>query len=88
MVLKVDLEKAYDRVRWDFLLETLTLAGHPPNLVKVIMQCQAAGSTELRWNSKVAGYFKASRGVRQGDPLSPFGSLGRPVTNSSSIVTE
>ncbi|KAL8129017.1 hypothetical protein V2J09_018172 [Rumex salicifolius] len=40
-------EKAYERVRWEFLEDTLTLADLPPLLVRTIMRCQSEGSTKL-----------------------------------------
>ena len=39
MAIKVDLEKAYDRLNWDFIFDTLHDIGIPPRLVTVIMKC-------------------------------------------------
>lgn len=68
MVLKLDLEKAYDRVRWDFLEDTLCAVGLPEYWVRLIMQCVAGPSMSLLWNEE----FKPHIGLRQGDPLSPY----------------
>ena len=72
MILKIDLAKAYDRVNWGFLKAILFTAGFPRHLVDVIMQCQTNGRMELLWNGAKSGSFKPTRGVRQGDPLSPY----------------
>jgi hypothetical protein len=40
MIIKVDLEKAYERLQWDFIRETLELAGIPHSVVGIIMRCK------------------------------------------------
>lgn len=72
MLLKLDLEKAYDRIRWDFLEDTLKAAGLPENWIKWIMQCVTEPVMTLLWNGEKTEPFKPSRGLRQGDPLSPY----------------
>ena len=72
MAIKLDLEKAYDRVRWTFLHETLSQMHLPRNLVEVIMRCVSSSSLSVLWNGEHTSYFKPSRGIRQGDPLSPY----------------
>lgn len=44
MILKTDLEKAYDRLNWDFLQDTLYMAGFLGQLVNVIMGCVSSTS--------------------------------------------
>ena len=72
MVLKVDLEKAYDRIKWEFLWDTLNLVGFSSKLIEVIMNCQSVGSIKLLWTGAMTGQFRATRSVRHGDPLSPY----------------
>lgn len=72
MMIKIDLEKAYDRIRWDFLGQMLHNANLPAHLIDIIMKCQSLGNTELVLNGAKAGQFKPTRGIRQGDPLSPY----------------
>ena len=47
MSIKVDLEKAYDRLSWNFILDTLLDAGLPMILINVIMKCLAASSIRV-----------------------------------------
>lgn len=72
MLLKLDLEKAYDRIRWDFLEDTIMAVGLPDKWVRWIMQCVAGPSMSLLWNGEKMESFKPLRGLRQGDPLSPY----------------
>lgn len=50
MAIKVDLEKAYDRLRWDFIEETLYDAGLLGNFVQAIMACVSTCSMCVAWN--------------------------------------
>lgn len=72
MTVKVDLEKAYDRVSWEFLKQTLEFARLPSELTTLIMNCVQATSMEVLWNGERTNAFKPKRGLRQGDPLSPY----------------
>lgn len=72
MAIKIDLEKAYDRLRWAFIEETLTLAGFPRLLTEQIMTCVTTVSMRVLWNGVVTDSFLPTRGIRQGDPLSPY----------------
>lgn len=72
MAIKVDLEKAFDRLSWEFIEETLHDANLPPHLVQLIMSCITSSSMQVLWNGKPTDSFLPQRGIRQGDPISPY----------------
>ena len=72
LAFKVDLEKAYDRVDWWFLEATLMEFGFPNSIVYLIMCCIKSSSLSILWNGSRLESFSPSRGLRQGDPLSPY----------------
>lgn len=47
MAVKIDLKKAYDRISWSFLKETLEMAGLPGNLAELIMNCVQASMLQV-----------------------------------------
>ncbi|KAL2235616.1 UNVERIFIED_CONTAM: Transposon TX1 uncharacterized protein [Sesamum indicum] len=70
--LKVDIRKAYDTVEWDFLVATLQLFGFPPTFTRWIEECISTTSFSVGLNGTPHEFFVGARGLRQGDPLSPF----------------
>lgn len=72
MAIKIDFEKAYDRLRWSFIRGTLLQMNLPLLLVNIIMECVTTSSLQVLWNGDPSQKFKPSRGIRQGDPLSPY----------------
>ncbi|KAA3472034.1 non-LTR retrotransposon transposase [Gossypium australe] len=72
MILKLDLEKAYDRVNWDFLRETLDALDLPEGWTNKVMKCVETTSMQVLWNGEKTAQFLPRRGLRQGDPLSPY----------------
>ncbi|XP_022013821.1 uncharacterized protein LOC110913288 [Helianthus annuus] len=69
---KVDIQKAYDTVHWNFLKDVLVRFGFNSRIVDWIMTCVSTPAYSLCVNGEVHGYFKGRRGLRQGDPLSPY----------------
>ena len=79
VVFKIDFEKTYDHVSWDFLDHVLEKKGFSPIWRKWMRGCLSTVSFAVLVNGNAKGWVKASRGLRQGDPLSPF--LFTIVTN-------
>ena len=72
VVFKIDFEKAYDYVEWDFLDLVLEKKGFGSLWRKWILGCLSTVFFSIFINGRPRGKFKRSRGLRQGDPLSPF----------------
>jgi ribonuclease HI len=70
--IKLDMAKAYDRIEWPFLEKTLITMGFPSRLVNTIMACVSTVSFSILINGKPSPEFRPHRGIRQGDPLSPY----------------
>lgn len=64
MVLKIDLEKAYDKISWEFLQDTLLEARITQGLVRVIMNCASTASFKVLWNRATTKAFQSSCGIR------------------------
>ncbi|KAL2235448.1 UNVERIFIED_CONTAM: hypothetical protein Sindi_1277000 [Sesamum indicum] len=70
--LKVDIRKAYDTIEWDFLLAVLQLFGFPQTFTRWIEECVTTAAFSIGLNGNPHGFFAGARGLRQGDPLSPY----------------
>ena len=71
-MIKVDLEKAYDRLGWRFLESTLRDIGFTRRFASIIMNYVSTCSMQVFWNGNLSKKFQLTRRVRQGDPLSPY----------------
>jgi hypothetical protein len=66
------VEKAYDHVSWDFLIYLLERCGFPVRWRNWIRFCISTARFSILINGCPSGFFASSRGLRQGDPLSPL----------------
>lgn len=71
-MLKVDLRKAFDCVRWDFILSSLRALAIPDRYIGLIKECLSTATFSVSVNGVPGGFFKSTKGIRQGDPLSPY----------------
>jgi hypothetical protein len=74
-VVKLDMAKAYDRVEWTYLRQIMLQMGFSANWINLIMRCVESVKLSVRINDYFSKPFSPSRGIRQGDPLSPYLSL-------------
>lgn len=72
MVVKIDLGKAYDHLEWSFIRMVLAHFGLPQNIINLIMSCISTTSIAIFFNGSKLDPFQPSRGIRQGDPISPY----------------
>lgn len=72
VILKLDFEKAYDKVNLSSLQQALRMKGFSPIWCRWIDQIVRGESVGIKVNDDIAHYFQSKKGLRQGDPLSPI----------------
>jgi hypothetical protein len=72
IILKIDFEKAYDKVNWYFLYNMLQQKGFGDRWCDWVMKIVKGGKVAIRTNGMIGSYFPTHKGVRQGDPFSPL----------------
>ena len=72
VICKLDIEKAYDNVNWEALLKLLKKMGFRERWCSWIRTCISTVQFSILVNGSTADFFGSSRGLRQGDPLSPL----------------
>ncbi|XP_072058019.1 uncharacterized protein [Arachis hypogaea] len=71
-IIKLDSQNAYDRVRWSFVDIVFQKMGFGNRWRSWVMECMSTTSMSVLINGSPSKPFKMERGLRQGDPLSPF----------------
>ena len=72
LLCKLDVEKAFDHVNWGFLMQLLEKSGFSAKWRQWIFFCISTVCFSVLINGSPCGFFESSRGLRQGDPLSPL----------------
>ena len=72
MILKIDLEKVYDRLEWSFVRIMLVSLGFHFDIVDLILSFISSTSASLLFNRSQIGEIFPSRSLRQGIPISPY----------------
>ena len=71
-MLKIDLQKAYDSVEWTFLEQVMGGLGFREMFIQWVMKCVKTVNYTIVVNGQTTQRFDAAKGLRQGDPMSPF----------------
>ena len=66
------MTKTYDRMKWDFIEATLEAFGFHRRFIRIIKECISLESYSILLNGSPSGKLIPSRGLRQGDPFSPY----------------
>ena len=70
VIFKIDFKKAYDKVKWNFLQQSLRMKGFDPKWCEWVKCFVEGGNVGIKVNDQVGSYFQTKKGLRQGDPLS------------------
>eukprot|EP00253_Pinus_taeda_P025821 PITA_25821 len=89
MILQLDIAKSYEKVNWSYIRQVLKAFGFDHNWIRWVMTLVTSSSVSIFVNGSPSEIFLPSRGLTQGDPLSPFlfilmmEGLGRSIKHAS-----
>ncbi|VFQ84578.1 unnamed protein product [Cuscuta campestris] len=72
IIIKLDMAKAFDKLKWSYLIDILQRFGFCPQFLTMIKCLLHASKYSIFLNGKPCGFFGQTRGIKQGDPLSPL----------------
>lgn len=72
LLLKTDIEKAFDKVSWDAILTVMTCMNYPPTFIVWIESCIKSPRFSCIINGTPFNLFRSNCGIHQGDPISPY----------------
>eukprot|EP00253_Pinus_taeda_P002060 PITA_02060 len=88
MLLKIDLSKAFDSISWEYMQKVLKAFGFDNAWIRWVSSLISSAFFSILINGIPTSTFRSYRGIRQGDPLSPFlfiimaEGLGRCIKNA------
>lgn len=70
--LKLDIKKAFNSISWSFICSTLWHMNLPSKFISWITECISTPAFSICFNGRLEGFIKGAKGIRQGEPLSPY----------------